>query len=91
MVWHIKLQWRWEKTHLPIGKNRKKIVFFKDELGGKIMKKFLELRAKTYAYLIDDDNEKKKAKRTKKCVIKKLLQFNDQEDYLLNNKIKLKL
>ena len=55
------------------------------------MKKFFELRAKTYAYLIDDDNEKKKAKRTKKCVIKKLLQFNDQEDYLLNNKIKLKL
>ena len=24
------------------------------------MKKFLELRAKTYAYLMDDDNEKKK-------------------------------
>ena len=55
------------------------------------MKKFVELRAKTYAYLMDDDNEKKKAKRTKKHVIKILLQFNDQEDYLLNNKIKLKL
>ena len=91
MVWNIKLHRRKEKTNLPIGKNKKKIGFFKDELGGKIMKKFVELRAKTYAYLMDDDNEKKKAKRTKKCVIKKLLQFNDQEDYLLNNKIKLKL
>ena len=33
----------------------------KDELGGNIMTKFVELRAKTYNYLIDDgreDNEK---------------------------------
>ena len=26
----------------------------KDELGGKIMKKFVRLRANTYSYLIDD-------------------------------------
>ena len=38
---------------------------FKDELGGKIMKKFCAPRAKTYAHLIDDDIEKKKAKETK--------------------------
>ena len=43
---------------------------FKDELGGKIMKEFCALRAKTYTYLMDDDNEKKKAKGIKKCVIK---------------------
>ena len=29
----------------------------KDELGGNIMNKFVGLRAKTYGYLIDDDNE----------------------------------
>ena len=38
----------------------------KDELGGKIMKKFFALRAKTYRYLIDDGSEDKKAKDTKK-------------------------
>ena len=41
----------------------------KDELGGKIMTKFVGLRAKTYSYLIDDGNEDKKAKGTKKSVI----------------------
>ena len=37
------------------------------------MEKFVGLRAKTYAYLMDDDSEHKKAKRTKKCVIKLML------------------
>ena len=35
------------------------------------MKKFVELRAKNYGYLIDDDSEDKKAKGTKKYVKKK--------------------
>ena len=35
------------------------------------MKGFVGLRVKTYAYLMDDDTEDKKAKGTKKCVIKK--------------------
>ena len=39
-------------------------------LSRKIMTKFVELRAKTYSYLIDDGGEDKKAKGTKKCVIK---------------------
>ena len=38
---------------------------FKDELGGKIMKELCALRTKTYAYLMDHDIEKKKAKGTK--------------------------
>ena len=46
--------------------NKKVIGMFKDELGGKIMKEFCAPRAKTCAYLMDDDNEKKKAKGTKK-------------------------
>ena len=44
----------------------------KDELSGKIMTKFGGLRAKTYSYLIDDSSKDKKAKDTKKCVIKKI-------------------
>ena len=54
------------------------------------MIEFIWFRAQTYAYLIDDDSEKKKAKGTKRCVIKRILKFNDYEDCLLNNKIILK-
>ena len=43
----------------------------KDEIGGKIITKFVGLRAKTYSYLIDDSSEDKKAKSTKNCFIKK--------------------
>ena len=38
----------------------------KDELGGKIMTKFVGLKAKTYSYLIDEGSEDKKANGTKK-------------------------
>ena len=62
----------------------------KDELGGKIMKEFCALSAKTYAYLMDDDSEKKKARRTKKCVIKRGLMFENYADCLFNTKIILK-
>ena len=58
---------------LPIAKNKKVIGLFKDELGGKIMKVFVGVRAKTWAQLMDDDSEHKKAKGTKKCIIKKIL------------------
>ena len=50
-----------DERPLPIGKNKKVIGFFKDELGGKIMKEFCALRAKAYAYLMDGDGEKKKS------------------------------
>ena len=56
---------------LPVGWNKKVINLFKDELGGKIMKEFVGLRAKTWAYLMDDDSELKKAKGTKKMHNKK--------------------
>ena len=42
---------------LPKGKNKKVIGLMKDELGRKIMIKFVGLKAKTYSYLIDDSNE----------------------------------
>ena len=75
---------------LPTGKSKKVIGLFKDELGGKIMIEFVGLRAKTYAYLMDEDTEHKKAKGTKKCLIKRELMFKNYKDGLFNNKIILK-
>ena len=53
-----------------------------DELGGKIMTEFATLRPKTYSYLMEGGKNDKKAKETKKCVIKKILKFNDYKDCL---------
>ena len=75
---------------LPTVKNKKKNGLMKDELGGKIMTEFVALRPKTYSYLTDDCEEDKKAKGTKKCVIKQRLKFNGYKDSLLNNQIVLK-
>ena len=62
----------------------------KDELGGKIMKEFCALRAKTYAYLLEDSSKHNKAKGTKKCIIKCELIFENYKDSLFHNKIILK-
>ena len=62
----------------------------KEELGGKFMTEFIALRPKTYSYLMDDGNSDKKAKGLKKCVIKRILKFNDYKNCLLNNEIIIK-
>ena len=74
------------KRLLPIGKNKKLPDLFKDELGGKIMTEVVALRPKTYAYLMDDGSNHKKAKSTKKCVIKQKLIFKNYKVCLFNNK-----
>ena len=52
---------------------QKVIGAIKNKLGKKVMKKFRGLGAKLYNYLTDYGSEDKKAKHTKKCVIKKTL------------------
>ena len=63
------------------------------------MEEFSTLRAKTYAHLIngynDDDYDKekiinKKAKGTKKCVIKRRLMFENYKDCLFNSTVILR-
>ena len=87
-----------EKDNRPllIGKNKKVIGRFKDEIGGKIVTRFYGLRAKAYSFLIDsykdDDYEKnkitnKKAKGTKKCVVKRELMFKNYKDSLFNDEV----
>ena len=75
---------------LPIGKIKKVIGFFKDELGGKIMKEFAALREKAYAYLMEDGSKHKKAKGTKKRMIRLELMFQIYKDSLFSDKIILK-
>ena len=72
---------------LPMRKNKKVIGLMKDELGGKIITEFVTLRPKTYSYLTDDGKEDKKAKGTKKCVIKKMIKFNDYKKCWLNDEV----
>ena len=59
----------------------------KDELGREIIIEF----ARTYSFLIDDSSKDKKAKGTKKCVIKRKLKLEDYKNCLevaqIENKI----
>ena len=61
----------------------------KCKLGGKIMKEFVKLGAKTYTYLIDDASEdKKKSKGQKVCRKKKSLRIINTVWKQLNLKTK---
>ena len=55
------------------------------------MKKFVGLEAESYNYLKDNNNEDKEAKGTKKCVIKRKLEFQDCRNCLEAAEIKNKL
>ena len=45
---------------LPKGKNKNVIGLIKDELGGKILKEFVWLKAKIYIYLTVNNDDKVK-------------------------------
>ena len=73
-------------------KNKKVIGLRKDKLGGKMIKKFVGLRAKTYSYLKDKHDVDKKTKGTKKCGINsrlKTAQNGNEINHLEKNKINI--
>ena len=70
---------------LPMGVNKKVIGLMKNELGGGIITEFVGLRPKAYSYITNDFIEMKKAKGTKKCVVKKMLRFEDYKKCLFSN------
>ena len=72
---------------LPMGKNKKIIGLMKDELGRKIVMEIVTLKPKTYLYLHDDGKEDKKAKGTKRYIMKKMIKFNDYKKCLLNDEV----
>ena len=71
------------KRPLPIGKNKKVIGLMKDKLGGEIIAECVALRPKTYSYLTDNDKIDKKAKGTKKFIIKTMIKFDDYKKMLI--------
>ena len=79
-----------DERPLPIGKAKKGNRFFKDEVDGKIMTEFCALRAKAYGYKFDDDTEMKKAKGTKKCIVKREIIIKNYPDALFNDRILIK-
>ena len=77
---------------LPKGKNKKVIGLIKNELGEKVITKFVGLKSKNYSYLIDDGSKEKKSKRHKKppenyntCLEE--TQLDNKINYLEKNKI----
>ena len=67
---------------------KKVIGLMKDELGGKIMTEFIELRPKLYAYRKLNDKENKRCKGMKKCMVKRRISFDDYKKYLFDAKSK---
>ena len=70
---------------LTIGMNKKVIGLMKDEWDGKVMKEFISLRPKMYSYRVGED-EPKKCKGIKKCVVKKTISFEDYKRCLLEGR-----
>ena len=66
---------------LPKGKNKKVFGLMKDQLGG----------GKTYSYLTNHGSENKKAKGTKKCVIKRKVKFENYRNCLEATKLENKI
>ena len=57
--WFDTSNYKNDRPLLITNKNKKVLGKFKDELKGKVMIKFVGLRSKPYAYLIDNFKEKK--------------------------------
>ena len=81
------------ETDRPLLKEKiKKVIrLIKYELGRKIMKEYVGLRAKTYNYLKENNGEDKKPKGTKKCVIKRELKFQVYKNCLKSAPIERKI
>ena len=72
---------------IETGVNKKVIGKFKDEAGGRIITEFVGLRAKLYAFRMDDGEEVKKDKGIKKSVVENSIRFDDYKE-CLENKVK---
>ena len=64
--------------------NESVVLKLKDEVGGKIIKEFVGLRAKLYGYKLMDDVEVKKSKGVKSVVVERKITHDDYKKCLMN-------
>ena len=77
-----------EQTDYFLKQKLKKVIgLMKDELGGQIMKQFFGLRARTYSYLKDNNDENIKVKGGNKCNIKRKTKLQDYKNCLEGTEI----
>ena len=76
---------RFDTSNYSFDRPLKVIGLMKDELGGDIITEFVALRPKSYSYITNNFIEMKKAKGTKKCVVNKMLRFDDYKKCLFDN------
>ena len=71
-----------ENRPLPVRKNKRAVInMMKNELGVKVMKEIVEVRAKMYAYRkLNKKLEDEHCNGTKKCVVAESPTFDDYED-----------
>ena len=74
------------KSGIPVGKNKKVIGKFKDEVAGNQITHFIGLRPKLYSYIVEDGKTEKKCKGIKKSVVSKGIKFEDYYDCLFTGK-----
>ena len=79
-----------QTDHCLKEKIKKVIGLMKDEFAGKMMTKFVGLRAKTYNYLIDDGSEDKKTKGTKTVSSKENLNLKIMKTVQKQLKLRIK-
>ena len=75
---------------IPSGLNKKVLGMFKDEVGGKVIDKFVGLRPKLYSYRMFEGEESKKCKGVEKSVVKKSIALEDYKKCLFTGKEQLR-
>ena len=75
---------------IPTGINKKVLGMFKDEVAGKNIKEFVELRAKLYSFKTEKGEENKKCKGIKKAVVAKSIRHENYKTCLQTGKEQLR-
>ena len=70
---------------------QKILKLIKDELGRQIIEEFVGLRTKICSYLKNNNDEDKKAKGTKNCVMQSKIKFQDYKNCLEEAQIERKI
>ena len=69
---------------IPCGVKKKIVGMFKSETDSRLIAEFVGLRAKLYAYRMDEGEEEKKAKGVKKAVIRREITFDNYKECLFS-------